>query len=70
MLGVSIYVNKLPRLLLSPMVNAIKGLFITWSKFILQILDDTHLFVQPHAGEMIKSRMSEFREQNTYEKPT
>ncbi|CAA7399841.1 unnamed protein product [Spirodela intermedia] len=39
-------------------------------KFILQILDDTHLFVQPHAGEMIKSRMSEFREQNTYEKPT
>lgn len=39
-------------------------------KFILQILDDTHLFVRPDVGEMIKSRMSEFREQNTYEKPT
>ncbi|XP_078440563.1 nucleotide excision repair, TFIIH, subunit TTDA [Wolffia australiana] len=39
-------------------------------KFILQIFDDSHMFVQPHAAEMIKTRISEFREQNTYEKPT
>ncbi|MQL92473.1 hypothetical protein Taro_025094 [Colocasia esculenta] len=38
-------------------------------RFILHILDDTHMFVQPHFGEMIKSRISEFRDQNTYEKP-
>ncbi|KMT06518.1 hypothetical protein BVRB_7g156920 [Beta vulgaris subsp. vulgaris] len=38
-------------------------------KFIIRVLDDTHLFVQPHAAEMIRSAMSEFREANTYEKP-
>ncbi|XP_047312080.1 general transcription and DNA repair factor IIH subunit TFB5 [Impatiens glandulifera] len=38
-------------------------------KFIIHVLDNTHLFVQPHMTEMIKSAISEFREQNSYEKP-
>ncbi|GAB4834272.1 TFIIH complex subunit tfb5 [Ancistrocladus abbreviatus] len=38
-------------------------------KFIIHVLDSTHLFVQPHVGEMIRSAISEFRDQNTYEKP-
>ncbi|XP_048497126.1 general transcription and DNA repair factor IIH subunit TFB5-like [Beta vulgaris subsp. vulgaris] len=38
-------------------------------KFIIRVLDNTHLFVQPHAAEMIRSAMSEFKEANTYKKP-
>ncbi|XP_077235368.1 general transcription and DNA repair factor IIH subunit TFB5-like [Tasmannia lanceolata] len=38
-------------------------------KFILHILDSTHMFVQPHVAEMIRSRIAEFRDQNSYEKP-
>lgn len=38
-------------------------------KFIIHVLDSTHLFVQPHVAEMIRSAISEFREQNSYEKP-
>ncbi|GMH09481.1 hypothetical protein Nepgr_011322 [Nepenthes gracilis] len=38
-------------------------------KFIICELDSTHLFVQPHASEMIRSAIAEFRDQNTYEKP-
>lgn len=39
-------------------------------KFIIHVLDSTHMFVQPHAAEMIRSAISEFRDQNSYEKPT
>lgn len=39
-------------------------------KFIIHILDSTHLFVQPHVGEMIKSAIAEFRKENSFEKPT
>ncbi|URD76206.1 Transcription factor TFIIH complex subunit Tfb5 [Musa troglodytarum] len=38
-------------------------------RFILHVLDNTHMFVQPHVAEMIRSKISEFRDQNTYEKP-
>ncbi|KAF4404011.1 hypothetical protein G4B88_014467, partial [Cannabis sativa] len=38
-------------------------------KFIIHVLDNTHLFVQPHAAEMIRSAVQEFRDQNSYEKP-
>ncbi|KAB1217111.1 hypothetical protein CJ030_MR4G021210 [Morella rubra] len=38
-------------------------------KFIIYVLDNTHLFVQPHVPEMIRSAMAEFRDQNSYEKP-
>lgn len=38
-------------------------------KFIVHMLDNTHMFVQPHVADMIRSRISEFRDQNTYEKP-
>ncbi|KAH0456860.1 hypothetical protein IEQ34_014767 [Dendrobium chrysotoxum] len=38
-------------------------------KFIVHILDSTHMFVQPHVVEMIRSKIAEFRDQNTYEKP-
>ncbi|KAK4558000.1 general transcription and DNA repair factor IIH subunit TFB5 [Quercus suber] len=38
-------------------------------KFIIQVLDSTHLFVQPHVAEMIRSAIAEFRDQNSYEKP-
>ena len=39
-------------------------------KFIIHVLDNTHLFVQPHVTEMIRSAIAEFREQISYEKPT
>ncbi|KAL8150468.1 hypothetical protein V2J09_020276, partial [Rumex salicifolius] len=45
------------------------GLLPSSQKFIIRVLDGTHLFVQPHAGEMIKSAIASFRDQNTYEKP-
>jgi TFIIH basal transcription factor complex TTD-A subunit len=38
-------------------------------KFIVYMLDDTHIYVQPHVGEMLTRRLQEFRDQNTYEKP-
>uniref|UniRef100_J3MMA7 General transcription and DNA repair factor IIH subunit TFB5 n=1 Tax=Oryza brachyantha TaxID=4533 RepID=J3MMA7_ORYBR len=38
-------------------------------KFILHMLDPTNMFVQPHVAEMIRSKISEFRDQNSYEKP-
>ncbi|KAK1261964.1 hypothetical protein QJS04_geneDACA020515 [Acorus gramineus] len=38
-------------------------------RFIIHILDNTHMFVQPHVAEMIQSRITEFREQISYEKP-
>uniref|UniRef100_J3M391 General transcription and DNA repair factor IIH subunit TFB5 n=1 Tax=Oryza brachyantha TaxID=4533 RepID=J3M391_ORYBR len=38
-------------------------------KFILQTFDPTHMFVQPHVAEMIRSKIAEFRDQNSYEKP-
>ncbi|XP_058201076.1 general transcription and DNA repair factor IIH subunit TFB5 [Rhododendron vialii] len=38
-------------------------------KFIIHILDSTHLFVQPHVSEMIRRAIAEFRDQNSYEKP-
>ncbi|XP_050378013.1 general transcription and DNA repair factor IIH subunit TFB5 [Argentina anserina] len=40
-----------------------------FTKVHIHILDGTHLFVQPHAAEMIRSAISEFRDQNSYEKP-
>lgn len=39
-------------------------------KFIIHVLDSTHLFVQPHVEQMIRSAVSEFRDQNSYEKPS
>ncbi|WCJ31421.1 Nucleotide excision repair TFIIH subunit TTDA [Euphorbia peplus] len=39
-------------------------------RFIIHVLDGTHLFVQPHAGETIRSAISEFRDQISYEKPS
>ena len=38
-------------------------------RFIIHVLDNTHLFVQPHAVQMIRSEITSFREANTYEKP-
>ena len=28
-----------------------------------------HMFVHPHVAEMIRSKIAEFRDQNSYEKP-
>ena len=39
-------------------------------KFIIHILDDTHLFVQENVVEMIRKKVQDFRDQNTFEKPT
>lgn len=39
-------------------------------KFIIHVLDNTTLFVRPDVGGMIRSAIADFREQNTYEKPT
>ncbi|KAG0472906.1 hypothetical protein HPP92_014763 [Vanilla planifolia] len=42
---------------------------IHFLRFIVHMLDNTHMFVQPHVADMIRSKISEFRDQNTYEKP-
>ncbi|EYU21720.1 hypothetical protein ABFS83_01G083400 [Erythranthe nasuta] len=39
-------------------------------KFIIHVLDNTHLFVRSDMGGMIKSAIATFREANTYEKPS
>ncbi|CAI9775071.1 unnamed protein product [Fraxinus pennsylvanica] len=39
-------------------------------KFIIQVLDNTHLFVRSDMAGMIRSAIASFREQNTYEKPS
>lgn len=39
-------------------------------KFIIQVLDNTHLFVRSDVAGMIRSAIASFREQNTYEKPS
>lgn len=39
-------------------------------KFIIHILDSTHMFVQPHVEQMIRSQIAKFREDNTYVKPS
>ena len=38
-------------------------------RFIVHMLDPTHMFVQPHVAEMIRSKIAEFWDQNSYEKP-
>ena len=38
-------------------------------KFLLEELDDTHLFVKPVAVEELSRKLKEFQEQNTYEVP-
>ena len=38
-------------------------------RFIVHILDPTHMFVHPHVAEMIRSKIAEFRDQKSYEKP-
>ncbi|XP_039836264.1 general transcription and DNA repair factor IIH subunit TFB5-like [Panicum virgatum] len=34
--------------------------------FIVRMLDPTHMYVLPHVGQMIKSKVEEFRKQNSY----
>ncbi|KAG9453809.1 hypothetical protein H6P81_006713 [Aristolochia fimbriata] len=51
------------------LLSATMHLYPLPERFILHMLDSTHMFVQPHVAEMIRSRISEFRDQNTYEKP-
>ena len=38
-------------------------------RFIVHMLDPTNMFVQPHVAYMIRSKIGEFRDQNSYEKP-
>ncbi|EPS71347.1 hypothetical protein M569_03416, partial [Genlisea aurea] len=38
-------------------------------RFIIHVLDSTHLFVRSDVGTMIRSTIASFRDQNTYEKP-
>ncbi|XWS38488.1 hypothetical protein CRYUN_Cryun19dG0135400 [Craigia yunnanensis] len=39
-------------------------------KFIVHVLDSTHFLVQPDVAGMIRSAISDFRDQNSYEKPS
>lgn len=39
-------------------------------KFIIHILDDRRLFVQENVVDMIRKKVQEFRDNNTFEKPT
>ncbi|TVT99665.1 hypothetical protein EJB05_34456 [Eragrostis curvula] len=38
-------------------------------RFIIRMLDPTHMLVLPHVAGMIKSKVEEFRKHNTYLKP-
>ncbi|CAM6122333.1 unnamed protein product [Calypogeia fissa] len=38
-------------------------------KFILEVLDDTHIFVLANMAETIQYKVQEFRDSNTFEKP-
>ncbi|KAI4315316.1 hypothetical protein L6164_028140 [Bauhinia variegata] len=38
-------------------------------KFIICVLDNTHMFVQPHVAEMLPRAIADFRNQNAYAKP-
>ncbi|KAL9249043.1 General transcription and DNA repair factor IIH subunit TFB5-like protein [Drosera capensis] len=38
-------------------------------KFIIHVLDNTPLFIQPDGVGTIRTKIQEFRDQNTYEKP-
>jgi len=42
----------------------------TSDKFIIHILDSTHMFVQPHVEQMVRSQIAKFREDNSYVKPS
>ncbi|CAK9135964.1 unnamed protein product [Ilex paraguariensis] len=38
-------------------------------KFIIYVLDSTHIFVRSDVAGTIREAIKEFRDQNTYEKP-
>lgn len=35
-------------------------------RFIVRMVDPTHMYVLPHVGVMIKSKVEEFRKMNSY----
>ncbi|KAI5082343.1 hypothetical protein GOP47_0002086 [Adiantum capillus-veneris] len=39
-------------------------------KFIIHVLDETRLFVQENAVDMIRKKIHEFCDSNTFEKPS
>ena len=38
-------------------------------KFVIEDLDDRHLFVQPTVIEWLETRLKEFQDENTYQAP-
>ncbi|CAN6331108.1 unnamed protein product [Urochloa humidicola] len=38
-------------------------------RFIVRMLDPTHMYVLPHVGGMIKSKVDEFRKLNSFKPP-
>jgi TFIIH basal transcription factor complex TTD-A subunit len=38
-------------------------------KYIMDMLDDIHIYVHHHVFEMVTKQLQEFHNQNTYEKP-
>jgi len=67
-------VNAIKGLLIScdvPMAQFIVNLNASMpasERFIVHCLIP-HMFVHPHVAEMIRSKIAEFRDQNSYEKP-
>ncbi|GJP34910.1 hypothetical protein CLOM_g19390 [Closterium sp. NIES-68] len=39
-------------------------------KFILQVLDDTHMLIHAEAADMVQKMCRDWMDANTYEKPT
>ncbi|KAI8468041.1 MAG: TFIIH subunit TTDA/Tfb5 [Monoraphidium minutum] len=40
------------------------------NKFLISVLDDTHLFVKPDKVEFVQEKVREFNDRNVYQPPT
>ncbi|KAH0748061.1 hypothetical protein KY290_027293 [Solanum tuberosum] len=63
---VSVMVNDIP---MAQFIINMNASLPQSQKFIIHVLDNTHLFVRSDMAGMIRSAISDFRDANTYEKP-
>ncbi|XP_020244287.1 RNA polymerase II transcription factor B subunit 5 isoform X2 [Asparagus officinalis] len=63
------FLSSLPDVPMAQLIINMNSSLPASQKFIVHMLDSTHMFVQPHVAEMIQTKIAEYRDQNTYEKP-
>ncbi|KIY99814.1 hypothetical protein MNEG_8149 [Monoraphidium neglectum] len=51
------------------MVYASNGVLIATGKFIIAVLDDTHLFVKADKVDFVREKVQEFNDKNVYQPP-